>query len=181
IAMAAMGLAGLAGSGPVLRTAGGAMAGRTERCSPRSITAGPRACQPSAASSAPTVSGRSLRTSSHCPFHRTSRPNPGKIVDRTPTNHLFEAHKQMRYRFRAREKRFGNTTAAVTIAVTLFLVALGVIHKARGAGATFTLASPDLPAGKPIPERFTANAFGCHGPNESPALKWRNAPAGTKS
>ena len=87
----------------------------------------------------------------------------------------------MRYRFRAREKRFGNTTAAVTIAVTLFLVALGVIHKARGAGATFTLASPDLPAGKPIPERFTANAFGCHGPNESPALKWRNAPAGTKS
>lgn len=49
------------------------------------------------------------------------------------------------------------------------------------AAPPFTLTSPDLPAGKPIPERFTANAFGCHGPNESPALRWSHAPAGTKS
>lgn len=49
------------------------------------------------------------------------------------------------------------------------------------ADTPFTLTSPDLPAGKPIAERHTANAFGCHGPNESPLLKWSNAPAGTKS
>jgi Raf kinase inhibitor-like YbhB/YbcL family protein len=63
----------------------------------------------------------------------------------------------------------------------LCLVALGVARSALGGNAPFTLTSPDLPAGKPIPDRFTANAFGCHGPNESPALKWSNAPAGTKS
>jgi hypothetical protein len=53
-----------------------------------------------------------------------------------------------------------------------------------GASATdsrFQLTSPDLPAGKPIAEEFTADAWGCHGANESPALKWINAPAGTKS
>jgi len=61
-----------------------------------------------------------------------------------------------------------------------FAVAMAV-HTVQGAGAAFTLTSPDLPAGKPIPERFTANAFGCHGPNESPALKWSHAPPGTKS
>jgi Raf kinase inhibitor-like YbhB/YbcL family protein len=45
----------------------------------------------------------------------------------------------------------------------------------------FRLTSPDLPPGKPIAERHTANAFGCHGPNESPTLKWEGAPAGTRS
>ena len=58
---------------------------------------------------------------------------------------------------------------------------IGICANALGADPVFTLVSPDLPVGKPIPERFTANAFGCHGPNESPALKWSNAPAGTKS
>jgi len=62
---------------------------------------------------------------------------------------------------------------------TAFL--MGLCATALGAEPVFTLVSPDLPAGKPFPERFTANAFGCHGPNESPALKWSNAPAGTKS
>jgi Raf kinase inhibitor-like YbhB/YbcL family protein len=52
---------------------------------------------------------------------------------------------------------------------------------AWGAEPSFTLSSPDLPPGKPIAEQFTANAFGCHGLNQSPALKWSNAPAGTKS
>jgi phosphatidylethanolamine-binding protein (PEBP) family uncharacterized protein len=66
----------------------------------------------------------------------------------------------------------------VTLA-TAFL--MGLCATALGADPVFTLVSPDLPPGKPVPERFTANAFGCHGPNESPALKWSNAPAGTKS
>ena len=58
---------------------------------------------------------------------------------------------------------------------------LGLGSSAWGAEPPFTLSSPDLPPGKPIAEQFTANAFGCHGPNQSPALKWSNPPAGTKS
>jgi Raf kinase inhibitor-like YbhB/YbcL family protein len=46
---------------------------------------------------------------------------------------------------------------------------------------TFRLTSPDLPAGKFVLERYVANEFGCHGGNQSPALKWSGAPAGTKS
>jgi Raf kinase inhibitor-like YbhB/YbcL family protein len=45
----------------------------------------------------------------------------------------------------------------------------------------FLLTSPDLPAGKLVPEQYVANEFGCHGGNQSPALKWSGAPAGTKS
>jgi len=49
------------------------------------------------------------------------------------------------------------------------------------APTTFRLTSPDLPAGKFFLERYVANEFGCHGGNQSPALKWSGAPAGTKS
>jgi Raf kinase inhibitor-like YbhB/YbcL family protein len=58
---------------------------------------------------------------------------------------------------------------------------IGICVTASGADLAFTLTSPDLPPGRPVAERFTANAFGCHGPNESPELKWSNAPAGTRS
>jgi Raf kinase inhibitor-like YbhB/YbcL family protein len=58
---------------------------------------------------------------------------------------------------------------------------IGICVSAWGTAPVFTLTSPDLPPGKQIGEQFTANAFGCHGPNESPALEWSNAPAGTKS
>jgi Raf kinase inhibitor-like YbhB/YbcL family protein len=60
-------------------------------------------------------------------------------------------------------------------------LALSIYVGAAAAPTTFTLTSPDLPAGKPIAEQFTANTWGCHGANESPDLKWVNAPAGTKS
>jgi len=60
-------------------------------------------------------------------------------------------------------------------------VCVGVCVCAWGADPAFTLTSPDLPAGKPIAERFIANAWGCHGPNESPELQWSHAPTGTKS
>jgi Raf kinase inhibitor-like YbhB/YbcL family protein len=57
-----------------------------------------------------------------------------------------------------------------------------ILVSATGAAApSFRLTSPDLPPGKPIAERFTANAFGCQGPNESPELRWSGAPAGTRS
>jgi Raf kinase inhibitor-like YbhB/YbcL family protein len=61
------------------------------------------------------------------------------------------------------------------------LSVFGLWSAAWSAEPAFTLSSPDLPPGKPIAEQFTANAFGCHGPNVSPALQWRNAPAGTRS
>ncbi len=48
------------------------------------------------------------------------------------------------------------------------------------AGA-FTLTSPDLPAGRPLPAAQVFNSFGCSGGNVSPRLEWTNPPAGTKS
>ena len=48
-------------------------------------------------------------------------------------------------------------------------------------GSSFTLASPDLPEGKPLPNAQVFNSFGCTGQNISPALTWTNAPAGAKS
>ena len=46
---------------------------------------------------------------------------------------------------------------------------------------TFTLRSPDLPEGKPLPTAQVFNSFGCTGGNVSPRLEWSGAPAGTKS
>jgi len=60
--------------------------------------------------------------------------------------------------------------------LSIILLATGI-----AAAPAFRLESADLPAGKPIAERHVANAFGCHGPNESPALRWSGAPSGTRS
>lgn len=56
-------------------------------------------------------------------------------------------------------------------------------HAAREADASnaFTLTSPDIANGKTIGEAQVFNSFGCSGRNVSPALAWRNPPAGTKS
>ena len=45
----------------------------------------------------------------------------------------------------------------------------------------FTLKSPDLPEGKPLPNAQVFNSFGSTGANVSPRLEWSGAPAGTKS
>ncbi len=50
--------------------------------------------------------------------------------------------------------------------------------KAQGKG--FALSSPDLAKGK-FDNKFILNGFGCTGGNVSPALEWKNLPAGTKS
>jgi len=60
-------------------------------------------------------------------------------------------------------------------------ILIGICAAAYAADSPFSLMSPDLPAGKPIAAQFTADTWGCHGANESPAIKWINAPAGTKS
>jgi hypothetical protein len=45
----------------------------------------------------------------------------------------------------------------------------------------FKLSSPDIAPGGKIDNKFVLNAFGCTGENVSPALVWKNAPAGTRS
>ena len=52
--------------------------------------------------------------------------------------------------------------------------------KAAG-GGKLTLSSPDLSEGGTIAAAQVFNGFGCSGGNVSPALSWRNPPAGTKS
>lgn len=45
----------------------------------------------------------------------------------------------------------------------------------------FTLYSPDIHDGSHIAPHFEFNGFGCNGRNESPVLRWSNAPIGTHS
>lgn len=47
--------------------------------------------------------------------------------------------------------------------------------------APFTLESPDIQPGKSLSDKQVFNGFGCTGGNQSPALTWKNAPAGTRS
>lgn len=61
--------------------------------------------------------------------------------------------------------------------ITTALVSLSTLTNAGG----FQLTSPDIEAGRSINKRFEFNGFGCSGDNQSPALQWRGAPAGTKS
>jgi len=61
--------------------------------------------------------------------------------------------------------------------VTLLLF-FGIAH---AQDTTFRLVSPDLVPGQQIAAAQVFNGFGCSGGNVSPALSWRNAPAGTKS
>ena len=67
---------------------------------------------------------------------------------------------------------------------TRWLLALSAVGLG-GCGTTlppteFTLSSPDLVSGV-FDNKFVLNGFGCKGDNVSPAVTWRNAPAGTKS
>lgn len=45
----------------------------------------------------------------------------------------------------------------------------------------FTLSSSDIPTGGKIAEKHVLNSFGCGGGNLSPALTWKDLPAGTQS
>lgn len=47
--------------------------------------------------------------------------------------------------------------------------------------SSFQASSPDVVSGKPIAAKFIYNGFGCTGQNVSPAVMWKNAPAGTRS
>jgi Raf kinase inhibitor-like YbhB/YbcL family protein len=47
--------------------------------------------------------------------------------------------------------------------------------------AAFSVSSPDLRPGRPIPDSHLFNQYGCTGQNRSPALQWHGTPSGTKS
>ena len=61
----------------------------------------------------------------------------------------------------------------------VLLLALALAVPARA--ADFTLTSPDVADGQPLSNREVYAGFGCAGENRSPALRWANPPAGTKS
>src|SRR3954467_1154154 len=46
--------------------------------------------------------------------------------------------------------------------------------------ATFELSSPTIKPDSQLTDAYVFNGFGCSGKNTSPALQWKNAPAGTK-
>lgn len=73
--------------------------------------------------------------------------------------------------------RLSVVCAALPIAATLSSCGGG---DAQAQNLSFALESPDLPTGT-IDAKFVLNGFGCTGSNVSPALRWRNAPVGTKS
>ena len=64
-------------------------------------------------------------------------------------------------------------TATIAIATASFAV--------ETTAQTFEASSADIAAGKTIGNKFVFNGYGCKGSNVSPAIAWKNAPAGTKS
>jgi Raf kinase inhibitor-like YbhB/YbcL family protein len=66
-------------------------------------------------------------------------------------------------------------------AIRLAVAAAALIASA-GTAAAFELSSSSLgPDGGTFPTKYVANIMGCPGQNVSPALAWKDAPAGTKS
>ena len=65
---------------------------------------------------------------------------------------------------------------SLSLAAALLVAAPAAAHAQR-----LSLASTDLSREAKIGNRHVFNGFGCSGQNVSPALAWKNAPAGTKS
>ncbi|HTR59760.1 MAG TPA: YbhB/YbcL family Raf kinase inhibitor-like protein [Casimicrobiaceae bacterium] len=63
----------------------------------------------------------------------------------------------------------------------LALLWLAALPCAALAADRFTLESAEVKPGSTIAEAQVYKGFGCEGGNVSPSLKWKNAPAGTKS
>jgi Raf kinase inhibitor-like YbhB/YbcL family protein len=69
-----------------------------------------------------------------------------------------------------------------SICAGLLVAALtGMTPAGAPAHERFTLTSTDVHQGKAIPSANVFNGMGCTGQNLSPALAWKDAPAGTKS
>lgn len=60
-------------------------------------------------------------------------------------------------------------------------LALLILSPAAFAAGSFTVSSSDVKPNSTMAEAQVFKGFGCEGANVSPALAWKNAPAGTKS
>ncbi len=67
---------------------------------------------------------------------------------------------------------------SLLIATSTLVIATSAAAQPAG---KFSASSPDFTAGKPIDNKYVFNGFGCKGDNVSPAVQWKNPPAGTKS
>ena len=65
--------------------------------------------------------------------------------------------------------------------LTSLALTAATLYGAAAHAQTFELSSPDLSPAQPIAMKHVFNGFGCTGGNLSPALNWKNPPAGTKS
>jgi Raf kinase inhibitor-like YbhB/YbcL family protein len=64
---------------------------------------------------------------------------------------------------------------------SLTAILLACTTPALAHAADFKLTSTDIGPDKPLAADFVFSGFGCTGGNQSPALSWNGAPAGTKS
>jgi len=66
------------------------------------------------------------------------------------------------------------------IRFAILMVVVVACTNATTTTPAFELTSSDFAEGATLPDSTVLNGLDCHGPNVSPALQWRNAPAGTK-
>jgi Raf kinase inhibitor-like YbhB/YbcL family protein len=67
------------------------------------------------------------------------------------------------------------------ITLTSLAMSIAAISSGHVYAQVFELSSRDLSPAQPIAQKHVFNSFGCTGENISPALSWKNPPAGTKS
>ncbi|WP_051481342.1 YbhB/YbcL family Raf kinase inhibitor-like protein [Paraburkholderia nodosa] len=79
------------------------------------------------------------------------------------------------YDFQPRCMRRASLCAALAMASVVATTDLAC------AGEKFTVSSADFSDGGKVGPRQIFNDAGCNGPNQSPSLTWRNAPAATRS
>jgi Raf kinase inhibitor-like YbhB/YbcL family protein len=75
------------------------------------------------------------------------------------------------------QRRMCDVCIRRSLVVSTALLASSLAAQAAG----FTLSSPTIKPGSMLSEAQVFNGFGCSGKNISPALSWKDAPAGTKS
>jgi hypothetical protein len=69
----------------------------------------------------------------------------------------------------------------MTMRALAYLSATVLALALAGPAAAFELSSPDIANGGTVPNKQVFNSFGCKGGNVSPALAWKDPPAGAKS
>ena len=70
----------------------------------------------------------------------------------------------------------GKTLRSVLASACALVLMSAAVH-----AGDFKLTSTDIGPDKPLAQEFVFSGFGCTGGNQSPALSWSGAPAGTRS